>query len=166
MSEYMVIISHNFDTETRAIHLASEAVAQDYLRWIWEVYYNEEIANESRLVESACWCECDNALVTWEDGCFTKFEIVVAYAPETEFFEHHRNDAKDERIILSISPEEIDNAIELMELGGFYNNHPEAKAEALNCADQRLSKYIDNNVFISDLIMEAVEDTASAYGFI
>lgn len=73
---------------------------------------------------------------------------------------------KDERIILSISLEEIDNAIELKGLGGFYNNHPEAKAEALNCADQRLSKYIDNNEYISDLIIEAVEDTASAYGLI
>ncbi len=94
MGEYMVIISHNFDTETRAIHLASEAMAQDYLRWIWEVYYNEEIANESRLVESACWCECDNALVTWEDGCFTKFEIVMSYAPEAEYFKHLRNTAR------------------------------------------------------------------------
>lgn len=91
MSEYMVIISHNFDTETRAIRLAGEAMAQDYLHWIWKKYYDEEVINGSRLVESACWCECDNGLVTWEDGCFTKFEIVVAYVPEAGFYEHLRD---------------------------------------------------------------------------
>lgn len=107
--------------------------------------------------------EADNyeeAMAIWNSRGHNYKEIIYTMSlPEVD-------NVKDERIILSISLEEIDNAIELRELGDFYKNHPEAKAEALNCAHQRLSKYIDNNVYISDLIMEAVEDTASAYGFI
>ena len=72
---------------------------------------------------------------------------------------------KDERIILSISMEEIDNAIEIQELDGFFKSHPEVKAEALNWASQRLSRYIDHNDFVTEIILDAVYDAASAFGY-
>lgn len=167
MNRFTVVVSHNFDAETRVISLPNEDAARSYLRWVWEKYYNEEIASGSRLVENACWCEYDNALITWEDGCYTKFDFVIAYSPEPDFIKQFHDVVSDlsERTILSVGPEEIDYAIDVQGLSDFFKATPNAKEDALACAYERLTSYVDRNDFLTNMVIEAVEDTAERYGY-
>lgn len=106
---YVVVITHNFDTETRVIDIGDDLVtAQKYLRWVWEEYYNEELSCGSKLKQSACWFQDDDALITWEDGCYTKFEIGTTYKPEEAFLKQCAPPANNirERVVLTVGPEE------------------------------------------------------------
>ena len=83
---YAVVIYHNFDADTRVTMFDNYDKAKAYLHWIWEKYYNEEIEAESHLNEADCWHQDELAKVTWDDGCYTYFELVSPYEePEEEF---------------------------------------------------------------------------------
>lgn len=83
---YAVIIHHNFDTDIRVITFDNYDKAKAYLHWVWETYYNEEIANGSYLDEADCWHEEELAKIAWVDKCWTYFELVeTSDTPEEEF---------------------------------------------------------------------------------
>lgn len=63
------------------------------------------------------------------------------------------------RIILTLNMSDIEEAIESQGFNGFFEEHPEVKAEAFERAHYRLTKYIDN--YAHDIIAEAVYDTVS-----
>lgn len=65
----------------------------------------------------------------------------------------------DVRIILTLNMDDIEEAIESQGFNGFFEEHPEVKADAFECACNRLTKYIDNYAY--DIIAEAVYDTVS-----
>lgn len=82
---FVVTKTHNFDPETEATVFESRGKAVAYLQWLWEDYYNEEIANESDLVESECYHEEDYAKIEWSDGCQTWFHLIETIPPSCRF---------------------------------------------------------------------------------
>lgn len=83
--EYVVVKTHNFDIETEAAKFTDYRKATAYLHWLWEDYYNEEIACESDLDEDNCYHESDYAKVQWDDGDYTEFNLIEVL-PEREDF--------------------------------------------------------------------------------
>ena len=73
---FVVVKTHNFDPETEATAFEDEKEAKAYLQWLWQDYYNEEIDNNSDLVERECYNEDDYAKIQWEDGCQTWFNLI------------------------------------------------------------------------------------------
>ena len=82
---YIVVKTHNFDTEMDATVFQSRKDAEDYLQWAWQEYYNEELAAGSDIVENECYHESDFAKIEWEDGDQTWFAIVVATSPDEKY---------------------------------------------------------------------------------
>ena len=82
---FVVTKTHNFDPEVEATVFESLDKAVVYLQWLWEDYYNEEIANESDLVESECYHEEDYAKIEWTDGCQTWFHLIETVPPRGNF---------------------------------------------------------------------------------
>lgn len=85
MEKYVVVKTHNFDPETEAAEFTDYSKAIAYLRWMWEDYYNEEIANESYLDEEKCYCEETYAKVQWDDGYYIEFNLIKVYEPREDF---------------------------------------------------------------------------------
>lgn len=67
----------------------------------------------------------------------------------------------DERIILTLNMDDIEEAIESLGFDCFFEEHPEVKADAFECAYCRLTKYIDNYAY--DIISDAVYDTVMGF---
>ena len=85
MIEYVVVKTHNFDAEVEAAKFTDYREATAYLHWLWEDYYNEEIATESHLNEKECYHYCDYARVQWEDGDYTEFILIEIYPKRNGF---------------------------------------------------------------------------------
>ena len=85
MAEYVVVKTHNFDAESEVAKFTDFRKATAYLHWIWETYYNEEIAAESHIDENNTYHESDYARVQWDDGAYTEFKLIEVY-PEREDF--------------------------------------------------------------------------------
>ena len=83
--KYAVVVTHTFDSEADTYLFDEFDMAASYLHWLWEEYYNEEIANESELVEKECYHELEYAVVTWTDGCKTEFALARVLEPDKEF---------------------------------------------------------------------------------
>lgn len=83
--KYVVTKTHNFDPETEATEFTDYRKATAYLHWLWEDYYNEEIANDSDLDEELCFHESEYAQVQWEDGDRTEFNLITI-SPERKDF--------------------------------------------------------------------------------
>ena len=82
---FVVVKTHNFDPETEATAFEDEKEAKAYLQWLWENYYDEEIANDSYLVERECYHEEDFAKIQWEDGCQTWFKLIETVPVRADF---------------------------------------------------------------------------------
>ena len=73
---YAVTKTHNFDPETEASVFYGYDEARKYLRWLWGVYYNEELENGSDMNRDECFFEDEYAKVQWADGDFTEFHLI------------------------------------------------------------------------------------------
>ena len=85
MGKYVVVKTHNFDIETEAAEFDDYREATAYLHWLWEDYYNDEIANDSDLDEEECYHESNFAKVQWSDGDYTEFNLIEVYPPSDNF---------------------------------------------------------------------------------
>lgn len=74
--EFYVVMTHNFDPDNGIYKFQDEETAKEFLLWLWEDYYNTEIAEGSYLDEDLCYHEDDYAIVKWVDGCYTEFKLV------------------------------------------------------------------------------------------
>ena len=91
-NEYVVVKTHNFDPETEAAKFLDYRRATAYLHWLWEDYYNEEIAENdlmdddiSHLDEANCYHEECYAKVQWDNGDYTEFTLITIYPEREEF---------------------------------------------------------------------------------
>ena len=82
---YAVIMVHTFDADTPTVLFEDYDKAKAYLHWLWENYYNTEIAEGSDLNENQCFHEDDYAKVAWADGDATEFILTYTSEPEKEF---------------------------------------------------------------------------------
>ena len=76
MEKYVVVKTHNFDSETEAAEFTDYRKAIAYLYWMWETYHNEELENESDLDEKYCYHEEDYGKIQWKDGDYTEFNLI------------------------------------------------------------------------------------------
>lgn len=82
---YVVVKTHNFDPETEAVEFTDYRKATAYLQWLWEDYYNDEIAEDTDLDEDECYHESDYAKVQWNDGNYTEFNLIAITEPRRDF---------------------------------------------------------------------------------
>lgn len=84
---YAVTIVHSFDTDAPMVLFNDSEYdkAKAYLHWLWEDYYNTEIAEDSKLFEFGCYHEDEYAKVTWEDGECTEFVLTYSSDPDERF---------------------------------------------------------------------------------
>jgi hypothetical protein len=73
---YYVLIINNFDGDSSLYKCKDEDEATDLLLYLWEDYYNTEIANNSYLDEAECFHEDTYAKISWIDGCHTEFIMI------------------------------------------------------------------------------------------
>ena len=85
MAKYVVVKTHNFDPETEAAEFTDYRKAIAYLHWMWETYYNEEIANDSDLDEKFCYHEADYGIIQWMDGNYTEFNLIEITTERSDF---------------------------------------------------------------------------------
>ena len=85
MAKYVVVKTHNFDPETEATEFTDYRKATAYLHWMWEMYFNEEIANNSDLDEGWCYHEDDYGRIQWVDGDYTEFNLIEVNEPREDF---------------------------------------------------------------------------------
>lgn len=85
MSKYVVVKTHNFNSETDAVEFEDYRKATAYLHWWWEGYYNNEIAEDTDLDEAWCYHESGYARVQWNDGDYTEFNLIEINAPLDDF---------------------------------------------------------------------------------
>lgn len=83
--KYVVVKTHNFDSESEAVEFDNYERATKYLEWMWQSYYDEEIRCESHLDEGNCYHYEDYGRVQWDDGDYTEFNLIEIY-PEREDF--------------------------------------------------------------------------------
>ena len=74
-SKPCVIIKHNFDGDTPVYTYDTDEEACEGLRRLYMKYLDEEISNNSSLIESDCFCAGDYAKISWTDGCTTEFVL-------------------------------------------------------------------------------------------
>ena len=77
---------HNFDGDTPCYNFDTENQAKAYMHYLWEEYYNNEIAENSHLNENECFHEESYAKVAWVDGDRTEFIITFTSEPDKDFF--------------------------------------------------------------------------------
>lgn len=92
MEKYVVVKTHNFDVETEAAEFTDYRKATAYLHWLWEDYYNKELAYEEsdkdyigHLDKDECYHEEEYAKVQWDDGDYTEFTLIEVDSPRREF---------------------------------------------------------------------------------
>ena len=84
---YIVIMVQSFDAETPCYAFDDYEKAKAYMYWLWEDYYNTEIAqSEAPLDKTLCYHTDDYAKVTWVDGDKTEFIVTFTSEPDKEFF--------------------------------------------------------------------------------
>ena len=85
--EYVVTITHNFDCDTETVKFTDYRKATAYLHWLWEDYYNNEIAAGSHLDENNCYHEGEYGRVQWDDdsGSYTEFILSEILTPREDF---------------------------------------------------------------------------------
>lgn len=84
---YYVVEVMNFDYEAPLWGPFEEyRKACAFLHWLWEDYYNREIAEgSSALDQSQCFHDEDYAKVAWVDGDQTEFILTFETNPPKEF---------------------------------------------------------------------------------
>ena len=83
---YYVIEVNSFDADAPLWGPFEEyRKACAFLHWLWEEYYNEEIAEGSLLNENQCFHEEGYAKVGWLDGDQTEFILTYGSNPPKEF---------------------------------------------------------------------------------
>ena len=85
MAKYVVVKTHNFDPETEAAIFTDYRKATAYLHWMWEDYYNEEIACGSRLDEEFTVHEERYGRIQWLDGDHTEFNLIEIFPERKDF---------------------------------------------------------------------------------
>ena len=85
---FVVVKTHSFDPEKSACSFDYFETAKEYLRWIWEDYYNEQIANGIDMDEYGCFIEDDYARIQWADGDYTEFCIIEVTGPLPGFYKN------------------------------------------------------------------------------
>lgn len=89
MEKYVVVKTHNFDPETEATEFTDYRKATAYLHWLWEEYYNDELAEDEHrdegLDENECFHEETYAKVQWIDGDYTEFTLITITQPREDF---------------------------------------------------------------------------------
>lgn len=80
-----VVIKNSWETDMMVYQLSNYEKACAFLRWKWQEYYNDEIAEHSQLYEVECWCEENEAKITWGDGKYTSFIITGFITPDRGF---------------------------------------------------------------------------------
>lgn len=95
MAEYVVVKTHNFDSEVEATKFTDYRKATAYLHWMWEDYYNDmmvdddfEDDNISHLDEDECYHEETYAKVQWSDGDYTEFNLIEITSERKDFPDH------------------------------------------------------------------------------
>ena len=83
--KYVVIMVHNFDPEVKTAEFDNYDMAKAYLHWLWEDYYNEEIAVGSELNEEFCYHQDEYAIVEWLDGDRVEFMLSAVEEPYDGF---------------------------------------------------------------------------------
>ena len=86
MQAFAVIMTHSFDSEVTCCLFGNYDKAVAYLHWMWEEYYNEELAEDSDLVEDECFHEDEYAKVSWADGEYTEFHLALSTPYDESFF--------------------------------------------------------------------------------
>lgn len=82
-TKYVVVVKHSFDRSVAVYDCGNQYdKAKNFLRKIWEEYYNEELDNNSDLNENGCFYEEEYARITWGDGCETDFTLTILYKGE------------------------------------------------------------------------------------
>ena len=82
---YAVIMIHTFDSDTPTVLFDDYDKAKAYLHWLWEDYYNTELAEGSALNEEMCFHEDEYAKVTWADEDSTDFILTHISEPDKNF---------------------------------------------------------------------------------
>lgn len=85
MVRYAVITIYSFDSDTPTVIFENYDKAKAYLHWLWENYYNTEIAEGSDLNEEQCFHENEYAKVMWNDNDTTEFILTYISEPDEEF---------------------------------------------------------------------------------
>lgn len=85
---YIVVMVSSFDSDTPAVLFDDYNEAKAYLHWLWEDYYNIEIALGSHLIETQCFHEEEYAKVTWSDNNTTEFILTFASSPDERFYRY------------------------------------------------------------------------------
>lgn len=85
MAEYVVVKTHSFDFETKAVKFDDYRKAMAYLHWVWEQGYNEETGEGSDINEEECYYEEDYAKIEWSDGDYVEFNLIEIDAPREDF---------------------------------------------------------------------------------
>lgn len=79
---YAVIMYHTFEHDTPTYLFEEYEDAKDYLKYLWEEYYREELRNHSKLNEERCFYTTEYAKVEWEDKEYTDFILTYTSEPE------------------------------------------------------------------------------------
>ena len=90
-----VFTTWGYDNPVTLFENYDEAI--DYLQWLWEDYYNDEIVAQSRMNESECWHEENEAKLTWADGNTLHITLTYVTKPDAKFYEKYRQYKKEEQ---------------------------------------------------------------------
>lgn len=82
---YAVIMIHTFDADVPVTLFDKYDKAKAYLHWLWEDYYNTEIAEGSDLNEDQCFYEDEYARVTWANNDETDFILTCTLEHDKKF---------------------------------------------------------------------------------
>lgn len=82
---YAVIMVQSFAFDTPTVLFEDYDKAKAYLHWLWEDYYNTEIAEGSYLNEDMCFHSDEYAKVMWADDDTVDFILTHISEPDTRF---------------------------------------------------------------------------------
>jgi len=108
MAKYVVVKTHNFDPETKAVEFDDRRKATAYLHWMWEECYNEEIANGSELDASWCYHEAKYGRIQWVGGDYTEFNLIEVSSPDNAFLSDW------EKYVIEDATEKLNKYVDLM----------------------------------------------------
>lgn len=77
-----VVVVHSFNNYSPMIIVGDLTYAKAYLHWLWEDYYNTQLAEGAELNEKECFHEESYAKITWDNGDYTEF--ILTYDVEVD----------------------------------------------------------------------------------
>lgn len=99
MSKFLVVVTRGSDSafESDVYQFNDYDKASAFIRWAWNKHYKELTWDHISLNRDECWCDEEQAKITWDDGSFMLYTMAFfCQAPETFNVHYHRLMAGDQ----------------------------------------------------------------------